>query len=77
MNITLLRIVNTLLLLAFLGILVSILLRDVLPTPLQGSETAYEMHEWSGRALIVLALAHLWLNRRWIAAQLKKKPKGR
>ncbi|HXX55038.1 MAG TPA: DUF4405 domain-containing protein [Methanoregula sp.] len=31
-----------------------------------------DLHDWSGLALVILVLAHLLLNRRWLAAMTKK-----
>jgi len=31
-----------------------------------------DLHDWSGLALVILVLAHLFLNRHWLAAVTKK-----
>jgi len=31
-----------------------------------------DLHDWSGLALVVLVLVHLFLNRRWLVAVTKK-----
>jgi len=31
-----------------------------------------DLHDWSGLALVILVLAHIFLNRHWLAAVTKK-----
>ena len=68
-------IVNTLLLVAFISAVTAMLIYREIPSPWQGSYWSYLMHIWSGRTIVVLVLAHLWLNRKWFKANYKWKRK--
>ncbi len=70
-----LKIVNIILLAAFLLVLISMSLYRFIPSPLQGMEIFLEIHEISGPAFALIAIVHLILNWGWIKTQyLKKKP---
>lgn len=64
----LLKIINPLLGLAFLGALVGIILYLFGPEPMLGSMTAYNIHQYGGTAFFILGLLHIILNRKWIKA---------
>lgn len=74
-----LRIVNVLMVLAFLTLLVSILLYNTIPSDLNGNYTIYLIHIYTGMAFFVLGILHLILNWQWVKMNLlggKKKNKG-
>lgn len=69
-----LKVINPLLFLAFLGTLIAMILYKV-PGKLQFSEFALEMHTYCGVAMFVLAGIHIYLNWGWIRMNiLGKKP---
>ncbi len=61
-----LKYVNLLLGLAFITAVAGIIFYRFGLEAIRGSETIYEIHEYAGTALILLALLHIFLNRKWL-----------
>lgn len=69
--------VNIGLLLAFLTVLTSILIYDIIPSSLNGDEIVGEIHEIAGMIFSLLAITHISLNWRWIKTQILKQKGGK
>ena len=65
-KVSLLRVVNIMLMLAFLTVLTSVIL---MKAGLM-SETVFELHETAGGLMLLLAAVHLWLNWGWVRANI-------
>ncbi len=61
-----LKYVNLLLGLAFITAAAGVILSRFGWEAIRGSETVYEIHEFAGTAFILLALLHIFLNRKWL-----------
>ncbi len=73
MKTKMLKMVNITLLSAFLVALISMSLYRFIPSPLQGMEVFYKIHEISGPVFAVIAIVHLVLNWGWVKANYFRK----
>ena len=70
-----LRIINILLLIAFLGAAIGVTIYLYGPESLRGTEVIYQIHRISGLVFIFLAVAHIWLNWNWIRINVLSRKK--
>lgn len=71
MNNKILKIINPILFILFMGTVLAVILYKV-PGKLQYSELLGELHMWFGTAFIILALFHVYLNWSWIKLNIFK-----
>lgn len=75
-KVSLLRVVNIVLVLAFLTVLASVILMKAgIMSPI-----VFELHETAGGLMLLLAAVHLWLNWGWVKANIlarRKNPAGK
>lgn len=69
MNNKILKILNPILLIAFLVVSVSMIIYRI-PGALQGDEIVGKIHALSGTLFILLAILHISLNWKWIKTQI-------
>ena len=69
MNNKLLKVLNPLLLIAFIVVGVAVALYKI-PGELQGTEQMGKLHELAGIAFLALAVLHIILNWKWIKTQI-------
>ena len=70
-NLKLLKVLNPIMALAFLGAAIGIILLKypIIPS-LQGNEVLYKMHIIAGQIFIILVVLHIILNWSWIKSQI-------
>lgn len=68
-----LKIINIVLMIAFLTTVISVTIYSIIPSNLNGDELVGEIHENAGIVFALFAFLHIAFNWKWIKTQMFKK----